>query len=834
MRSTILLLSVAFAVQSDIAFSQEAETSKNKLPEKNIVASDKVESSVKKTSDEKVASTKKGASNITPVVAQSNNKLPKDPLAPKNNKAENKKAGPIQVSTKDSKGTLKKTEVTPVKTIEEKKKALSGTAAINTGADAIPDGQELVNIDFPELTEIKDIVRAVGLWTGKNVIMDRQVTGKVQMISPKKVTKEEAYQAFLSALNLLGLTTVETGKFLKIMPVRTAVKGNLRTFVGDWAPKTDELITQIIPLKYVDAKKIQSTLSRLVNSNAMLAYEETNTLIISDSGYKVQRILDILEILDVKGQQRQLEMVPIRFADAKSIAEKVQTILKSSGGASAKKGAASFHNYKIITDERSNSVIIYGPPRTIADVKSIVKKFDVRIDDPSRQSTIHVRPLDYADAKKLASTLSNLASSGKSSRRRSPVRSNSKSKSKTNTDVVASLSEDVKITADESSNSLLITGSRSSYEALNSIIRKLDVRRSQVFIEADILDLKDDGGFKFGSSVFGGSSAGGQDIATTWEGGNMSGLIKAQALQSSGTSTSASVLSEAVTPFASDLTIGVISGDKITIPGFGEIQGGALIKMIKEDTNTRVLSSPHLLTSNNEKAVISVGEKIYFETASNNATTGTSVPKIESADVALTLEIEPKISHSNYLTLDINLEADTLGKGIGNSLPSVNTRKSKQIVTVKNGQMVVVSGLVQNQEVESYKKIPLLGDIPILGWLFRNSDIRKIRSNLMIFLKPYIIHGADDLAAIYEQKLKERDEFLDDVYGWGYDSDDFYKRLSTLEEGRYRADAIDEAEENKIKELKKEFYKDIGVSAPAEASENIKTVKEIDSTKAEK
>ena len=273
---------------------------------------------------------------------------------------------PIQVNTIGSQGEKKNTVVNPIRSLGQKKNALSKKSKSETGANAIPDGQELVNIDFPELTEIKDIVRAVGLWTGKNVIMDRQVTGKVQMISPKKVTKEEAYQAFLSALNLLGLTTVETGKFLKIMPVRTAVKGNLRTFVGDFTPKTDELITQIIPLKYVDARKIQSTLSRLVNSNAMLAYEETNTLIISDSGYKVQRILDILEILDVKGQQRQIEIVPIRYADAKSIAEKVQTILKESSGS---KGASkSFHSYKILTDERSNSVVFFGPPRTIADV----------------------------------------------------------------------------------------------------------------------------------------------------------------------------------------------------------------------------------------------------------------------------------------------------------------------------------------------------------------------------------------------------------------------------------------------------------------------------------
>ena len=157
------------------------------------------------------------------------------------------------------------------------------TIPAGKGSAGVPAGQELVNIDFPEQTEIKDIIKAVALWTGKNVILDRNVNGKVQIISPRKVTKEEAYQAFLSALNLLGLTTVETGKVIKIMPVRTAVKGNLKTFLGSgWTTMTDEIITQIVPQKYIDAKEIQSTLSRIVASNSMIAYQPTNTLIISD------------------------------------------------------------------------------------------------------------------------------------------------------------------------------------------------------------------------------------------------------------------------------------------------------------------------------------------------------------------------------------------------------------------------------------------------------------------------------------------------------------------------------------------------------------------------
>jgi len=669
------------------------------------------------------------------------------------------------------------------------------------GADAVPPGQELVNIDFPEPTEIKDIIKAVSLWTGKNVILDRNVNGKVQIISPRKVTKEEAYQAFLSALNLLGMTTVETGKVIKIMPVRTAVKGNLKTFLGaKWTPLTDEIITQIVPLKYIDAKDIQSTLSRIVSSNSMLAYEKTNTLIISDSGYKVRRILDILELLDVQGQQPQVAIVPIRYSDAKSVTDKVNEILKNSGN----RRSASLA-YKIMMDERSNSVIIFGPPRTIADVKALVKKFDFQLDDPARQASIHVRPLDYADAKKLASTLSALASGNKngSAARRPPVRLSTDGKNTSEAAAVAELDDNVKITADEQSNSLLITGSRVAYNAVNSIIRKLDIRRSQVFAEADILDINVDNRFKFGTAIFGGRSGPkNSSIITTWEAKPLSPLLASQA---AGASASAVGAKEAAGAFAEDMTIGVLAGNKVNVPGIGEISPGALIKLIKADANTRVLSSPHILTANNEEAKITVGEKIFFKSAEFNSTTGTAVPKIEKEDVDLTLSLKPNISNSNYVTMKLDIESSTPQQDAQSGLPKVNKRKTSQILTVKNMQTVVVSGLVQTSELERFQKIPLLGDIPILGWLFRNSEISSVRNNLVIFLTPHIIHGADDLAAVYANKVQQRDEFLEQVYGSSFKKDRFYALLPTTEDGQYRPDEADQREKARREQMIQEM-----------------------------
>ena len=678
------------------------------------------------------------------------------------------------------------------------------------GAANVPAGQELVNIDFPEPTEIKDIIKAVALWTGKNVILDRNVNGKVQIISPRRVTKEEAYQAFLSALNILGLTTVETGKVTKIMPVRTAVKGNLKTFLGsNWTPLTDQIITQIVPLKYIDAKEIQSTLSRIVSSNSMIAYQPTNTLIISDSGHKVRRVLDILQLLDVQGQQAQVAIVPIKYAEAKSIADKVSEIFK--GASSTKKGSsrsAGYRSYKIMTDERTNSVVIFGPPRTITDVKNLVRKFDIPLDDPSRQSTIHVRPLDYADAKKLATTLSALASgsSNRRSLRRPPTRRPGSSRSKRDdTPTVAELDDNVKITADESSNALLITGSHAAYQALNSIIRKLDIRRSQVFVEADILDINMDSGFSFGTSIFGGRGGpSGSSIATTWQAAPMGPLVAAQA-STSATGTTAAA-KEVAGVFAEDLTVGILASKSINIAGLGEFKPGALIRLIKNDGNTRVISSPHILTSNNEEANIVVGETIFFKSEKLSAQTGAVAATVEKEDVDLTLGIKPNISHSNHVTMQIDLESSSATIDSETNLPRVNKRKTAQIVTVKNSQTVVISGLVQTREFESYQKVPLLGDIPIIGWLFRNSRLGKIRNNLMIFLTPHIIHGADDLAAVYKTKIEERDQFLANIYGTGYKDESFYGRLPSAEDGLYRPDARDDAEKARRETMIREMY----------------------------
>ena len=358
---------------------------------------------------------------------------------------------------------------------------------------------------------------------------------------------------------------------------------------------------------------------------------------------------------------------------------------------------------------------------------------------------------------------------------------------------------------DESSNALLITGSRSAYNAINSIIRKLDRRRSQVYVEADILDVNLTNGFNFGTSIIMGSGSSEDSTLTSygWQGQTIAPVVAAAGQENLDNAAKLGI-AEAL---GKDFTIGVLAASEVNIPGIGSVRPGGLINMLKADGNTRVLSSPHLLTSNNEEATITVGDTLFFKSAATSATVGAgAIEKVEKEEADLSLEIKPNVSHTgNYVTLDIKLEADEGSIDPNTQLPNINKRSTKQIVTVKNGQTAVISGLVKRREQEIYQKIPLLGDIPILGWLFRNSTISKSTSSLMIFLTPHIVYGANDLAAIYEQKVKERDNLLKGAFGYD-DDDDFYRALPTIADGRFTADGEnpEQDRESFLRELEQE------------------------------
>lgn len=669
-----------------------------------------------------------------------------------------------------------------------KRKTDAVTTTQPAPAANIPRGEELVSIDFPEPTNIQDIVKAVSQWSGKNFIWTRKVTGtKVAIISPKMVTKEEAYQAFLSALHVAGFTTVETGKITKIIPLNVAPRSNLKTFYGSsWAPMTDEMITQIIPLTFIPARD----LSRQIKSNLRLtrniwAFEATNSVIITDTGHNVRKILELIRLLDVKSNQPQFTIESIKNTDAADMQKKIQEIFNTRSGASP-------YLQKAIVDQRSNSLLLVGPPKGLDDVVRVIRRLDKPLSDTGSQAQIHVRPLEFADAEKLAQTLQNLtqaAGRGSSTFNRLPVPSSPTtfggptSRAGTVATVVADLG-DVKITADKATNSLIIRGSKAAYNELNNIIKALDKRRDQVYIEVDVLDIDINNQFNMQMSALGGARLNNGKIIMPfgWNPGNAAPFI----IDRSGISSDkASTLIQGI---PGDAILGVLGSKAIDIGGI-KLSPGAFLFALKTDGNSNVLQTPSVLVADNEDATFNATEREYIQNTETDQNTKISRNVWKDYDATLEVKIKPQVSESDYINLDITVKADRFGtKNAENAPANKNSRLTTTKVTLKNRQTVVLNGLVRDVETTTMSKVPLLGDLPVLGWLFRNTSKQKSKTNLAIFITPYVVRDAEDLAEIYEKKVKERDEFLEAFFGKDFREKSVFARMPTLERGKAQPD----------------------------------------------
>ncbi len=662
-------------------------------------------------------------------------------------------------------------------------------------AKNIPPGEELVTIDFPEPTAIKDIIKAVAQWTGKNFILGQGVSSsaRVAIISPQQITKEEAYQAFLSALNVAGFTTVDTGRVVKIIPTRQATSSNIKTFYGSsWAPMTDEIITQIIPLSYIDAQTVARQLRSILRESNAVPFPTTNSLIVSDTGHKIRRLLEIIKLLDVKGNQPQVAIVPILYTDAADIAKKIQDIFGRAGS----KGGAALYLQKVIVDERTNSTILIGPPKGLDDVVRLIKRLDRALDEETQQAGIHVRPLENADAQKLAATLQSLTQGSSAANSRSRLRSRASTRRSTsrstndrnnnnddNKNSVADLGN-VKITADTATNSLIIQGSAAAYREIDSIIRLLDKRKDQVFLEADIIDVNVGKGLNIGGSAFAGLPPETSD-RFAFPFGWKPGAVGAFSALSNSTNVNSQQTAALFNNLPSRAIFGVLSKQSIeVVPGLN-LTPGAFIFALKNDTNSNVLQTPSMLVADNEEAEFEATEREIVFTLQTNSQTGISSEKPESLDATLSLKVKPQISKSDEINMDLSLKADSFGRRDANRRPQqTNKRSFTSKVSVQDTQTIVISGLQRDIEIEGLSKVPLLGDIPILGWLFRDTNLERQKTNLMIFLTPYVVRDSVDLSRIYDKKLNDQREFLEKFYGEDFREREVFDRLPTRADGR--------------------------------------------------
>ncbi|MFH1261924.1 MAG: type II secretion system secretin GspD [Pseudomonadota bacterium] len=634
--------------------------------------------------------------------------------------------------------------------------------------------QGLVNLDFVDV-EIGDIAKSISELTKRNFLMDDKIKGKITIISPKPVTVEEAYRAFISALEVKGFTIIPMGKILKIVQIQNMKGLPIATDEEKPSGGEDIFVTRLVPIRYTNAGEVVKALRALISRNGdVMSYDPTNTLILTDNVGNIRRLLKIVERLDQPGFQEAVVMIKLKYAPAVDTADKVMKIfsLQSSGGPAIPPpgaGMAGQSNQlisKVIPDDRTNSLIVVGNKEGANRVREVVQQIDQAVGDQMSKGKIHVLYLQYAEASELAGTLTGVSSGMRSSRGGSSPSRGGTMFPTTNpsyTPPVSSgpgggggmnvLGENMKITADAATNALIITASPNDFETILPVIRALDVRRPQAFVEAMILEV----------DVAKASSLGvAGNLATQMGKSDTTSLFGATTFGSTSSvflpSTGSALQGLTVGMQGKTLEVPLAGGTNLTIPVFG-----GLFQALQTNGTINVLSTPNILTRDNMEAEIVVGSVVPFITAQGRDINNQPINQIQRENVAITLRVTPQINASDELTLDIYQENQDIVPGTDASTlgPSTSKRSAKTTVLVKDGQTITIGGLINDSVSTSVSKVPVLGDIPLIGWLFKSKSTTKKKTSLVIFITPYIIRLPEDLQDISIRKSNERQRFLE-------------------------------------------------------------------------
>lgn len=646
-----------------------------------------------------------------------------------------------------------------------------------------------------EDTDIVEVVKTISNYTGKNFILPQNLRGKITIISQTKVSATEVYAAFLAALEANNLTVYPIGKsFLKIIPKKDGSRSNIPTIVDEdgFVPFNEQLVTRVFRLRHVETDQVQAIVKALHSRDGAMQQFPPNLLIVTDVGLNIRRIQKILDQIDVPGGAGELRIIQVNYAAATDIAAKLVEIFEGQGGktgggrgrpaarpkpkgaAGTKADASQVTISRVIADERTNKLIVVADKRSFKKIQEILDELDVPTE---AEGQVHVHYLANANAEDLASTLSNLASGSQTSRPGRPRTVRAGEGSSGAGAVSAELfSGDVKISADKATNSLVIVANYKDYRSLAKVIEKLDITRRQVFVEVVIMEVAIDTTDEFGFSFHGGGAPSvGDDVAPVILGTKLGGLDSLGLGSLLGFGGFLAGIQGPALPGTGDLPI--------SIPSFGVV-----LHALQRDSHVNVLSTPHILTSDNEEAEITVGQNVPFQSGfapqgvqnllgaagSNNPLgalgalgggLGSFFAPIQRQNVELKLKLTPQINESDFVRLAIETQIEEIASIDRQLGPTTARRTVKTVVVAKDGQTVVIGGLIQERTLESVQKVPILGDIPVLGWLFRSTEVKTIKTNLLIFLTPYVITSPADFRRILDRKLAERQEFVDQFYG---------------------------------------------------------------------
>ncbi len=593
-----------------------------------------------------------------------------------------------------------------------------------------------ITMNFKDV-DLQVFIKFISELTGKNFLIDPNVKGTVTIVSPQKVTVDEVYRVLLSVLEVNGFTVIEAGQVSKIVPAAAAKTKATETFLEKkLRTPEDKIVTQLVPLKHAEAVNLARLLASLVEKTGLLVpYAETNTMIVIDTLSNINRIVRIVTELDVPGDE-EIWVTQLRYAKADDMAKKVATLFQERRGAAAGAGQQAGlvrADLKILPDERTNSLVVLAGPNPMAKIKLLVDKLDQRQVRP--RENIHLYSLQNAVAENLAKVLMEI-----------PGKGTKDEKAK-----AAPVSKDVQISADKATNTLVIIAEPEEYHILEEVIRKLDEPRPLVYVEALIMEVSAtraldlgvewrvgntyDGGFGAGQPGgvwFGGSQGSNSPVADAFNTGTLTGL-------------------------PGGFVAGVI-GRGITLGPITFPTIAAFVRAVKTDSDFNVISTPQILTLDNEEASIEVGQNIPFVTqvVESSQTTDRPIQNFQYKDVGVTLKVTPQINEDGFIRLKVeeSVKAVISQTALQGSVlaPTTTYRTAKTSITVKDGETAVIAGLIEARLDRGKTSTPCLGDIPAFGWLFKTTNDRDDKTNLMVFMTPRVARGVEDAKKIYDQK----------------------------------------------------------------------------------
>jgi len=612
--------------------------------------------------------------------------------------------------------------------------------------------------------DLSQIIQAVSEVTGKNFIIDPRVNAKVTMLSSTPMSPDAFYQAFLSVLQVYGYVAVPAGKVIKIVPNTDARQLPSLDLPTSVSASSDEMVTQIITMKNVSAAQLVPLLRPLIpQSGHLAAYPSGNMLIISDRASNVSRIMRIIERMDESGEEP-IEVIPLRNASATEV---VRTVNQLNQGAAGGEGGAPV---KVVADERTNSVLISGEKSLRLKVKALVLDLDT---PRAGGGDTQVRYLLYADAEKLADKLKGQASATAKAQAGPASGAGGAPASSGGGGGGSNVDASVTIWADVPTNALIMTAPPKIMKNLMAVIDKLDIRRAQVEVEAMIVEVDVnksanlgvqwllDGGTSLGYGVINLPGSNGTsivDIAAAALGG-VSGLESTAATTATTTATTtgttaASGISSLI-PNGATFAVGTYNSN--TQKGFA-----ALIQALRSDGSSNIMSTPRIITMNNEEAEVKVTQEIPLitgqYTSSQSQVNGTTSPfeTIQREEVGTILKVTPHISEGNTIQLKVEQEDSSPGAKLADSADiSTNKRSIKTTILIEDGGIIVLGGLMQDTVTESEDRVPVLGAIPLLGNLFKSRSGSRQKSNLLVFLRPRILR---DQAATQEVSTKRYED----------------------------------------------------------------------------